>query len=140
MATGSISGSQGLSSGVWAQLQQQQVQRTADQAEQKARALRAQASDAQSTADRAQENARSLRVQSEQAQGEASSARMDLAALDSMGVLQSQFNQWRAELASALDSPETSSTSASSSAAATGAQPVLNAQGQTTGTLLSVTA
>lgn len=138
MATASISGSQGLSSGVWAQLQQQQVQRAADQAEQKARSLRAQASDAQSTADRAQENARVLRVQSEQAQGEATGARMDLAAMRSLGTVQSQFNQWRAELASALGSAEISSTSAST--AATGSQPVLNAEGQTTGTLLSVTA
>ena len=138
MATGSISGSQGLSSGVWAQLQQQQAQRTAEQAEQKARALRAQASDAQSTADRAQENARTLRVQSEQAQGEASGARMDLAAIRSMDTVQSQFGQWRAELASALGTAETSSASVST--VATSSQPVLNADGQTTGTLLSVTA
>lgn len=120
------------------QIQQQQVQRTADQAEQKARALRAQASNAQTAADRAQENARSLKVQSEQAQGDANGARMDLAAMRSLGELQGAFSNMQAQLATVLAPPQTKASD--SGVAASEAKPVLNAMGQTTGSLLSVTA
>lgn len=137
MATSSVSGSQGLSGGIWAQLQQQQVQRVADQAEQKARALRAQAGQAQGEADRAQENARSLKVQSQQAQGDAANARMSLASMQSIDAARSQFGEWRAQLATALES---GSAPVASVAATSTAQPVLNAEGQTTGSLISITA
>lgn len=137
MAASSVSGTQGLSSGIWAQLQQQQVQRVADRAEQKARALRAQASQAQSVADRAQENARSIKLQSEQARGVAANARTDLASMKSMDTVRSQLGEWHAQLSTALGAEGISSTSPS---ATNTAQPVLNAEGQATGTLLSVTA
>lgn len=135
MAMSSVSSAQSLSSGLWAQLQQQQAQRAADQAEQKARSLQAQAQNAQSVANRAQENARSLKVQSEQADGEASNARMNVVSQQARSELSSQFADWHEQLSSAL---ATEDTTASSSA--TTAQPVLNAEGQTIGTLLSVTA
>ena len=60
MPAASVSGSPGVSGALWAQLQQQQAQRTAEQAEQRARSLQQQARSAQSDADRAQEKARSL--------------------------------------------------------------------------------
>ena len=129
----SVSSAQSPSSGLWVQLQQQQAQRAADQAEQKARNLQAQAQDAQSVANRAQENARSLKVQSEQAQGEASNAKMNVVAQQSRSELSSQFADWHKQLSSALTIEDTASSTAS-------AQPVLNAEGQTTGALLSVTA
>lgn len=137
MALTSISGSQALGGAVWAQIQQQQVARAADQAEQKARALRAQASSAQASADRAQQNARSLKVQSEQAQGEANGARLNLATMRSVGELQTRFGDLRAQLSSALTSSHTAVTD---SAASGQAKPIINTSGQTTGSLLSVTA
>lgn len=138
MAIASISGASGQTGAVWAQLQQQQARLAVDQAEQKARALRTQANDAQAAADRAQENARSLATQSAQAQGEASSAQQNLVTLKSVGRLQNEFGELRAQLATALG---TSPAASSGSGATTGsAKPVVNAQGQTTGTLVSVTA
>lgn len=135
MAMSSVSSAQSLSSGLWVQLQQQQAQRAADQAEQKARSLQAQAQDAQSVANRAQENARSLKVQSEQAQGDASSAKMNVVAQQSRSELSSQFADWHEQLSSALATEDVTTASSTNTA-----QPVLNAEGQTTGALLSVTA
>lgn len=132
MAMSSISGMQG---GLWGQMQQQFAERTAAQAEDKARALRAQADTARATADRAQENARQLKVQSDQAQGDASTARQNVVTLKSLGALRSQFDDWRAQLASALQTTDSAPVPTASSA-----QPVLNAQGQVTGSVLSVTA
>lgn len=135
MAMSSISGMQG---GFWGQIQQQSAERTAAQAEDKARALRAQADAARTTADRAQENARQLKVESNQAQGDASDARQNVVALKSLGALRSQFDDWRAQLATALQAMDTAPAPAASTASS--AQPVLNAQGQVTGSVLSVTA
>ncbi len=118
---------------MWAQLQQQQAQRAADQAEQKARSLQSQARDAESVAIRAQENARSLKVQSDQAEGEASNARMNVVSQQSRSELSSQFADWHQQLTAALSTDKKTSST-------TTAQPVLNAEGQTTGTLVSVTA
>lgn len=137
MVASAISGVQGLSGGVWAQLQQQQVERVAVQAEQRARVLRVQASQAQSVADRAQRNAQSMKIQSAQAQGEASNARLEVASMKSMGVAQSQLGELHAQLTSLLGAEGVLSVKASP---ASTAQPVLNAEGQTTGALLSVTA
>lgn len=137
MAIASISGSSGQAGAVWAQLQQQQARRTVDQAEQKAQALRSQASDAQAAADRAQENARSLSTRSAQAQDDASSAQRNLVSLKSVGRLQNQFGELRAQLATALG---TSPAASESGATTASAKPVVYAQGQTTGTLVSVTA
>lgn len=138
MTIASISALPGQAGAVWAQLQQQQARRAVDQAEQKAQALRVQADDAQAEADRAQENARSLKVRSDQAQGAASDAQVNLVSLKSVGHLQAQFGELRTQLASALGN--TPAAADGSGAASEAAKPVVNAQGQTTGTLVSVTA
>ena len=51
MQVGSSSASLSSAGGIWAQVQQQQAQRTADQAEQRAQALQARAREAQTEAD-----------------------------------------------------------------------------------------
>lgn len=134
MAITSSSGVQSPSSGIWAQILQQQAQRNADQAEQQARALQTRAREAQTVADRAQENARSLKVQSGQAQGEAESARRGLAAMESIGEVQTQIGDLRAQISSELAPAETAV------AGATDATAVINVFGQATGTLVNVTA
>jgi hypothetical protein len=127
----------GLAGGLWEQLQQQQAERAASQADQKARALRAQAGAAQATADRAQENARSLKVQSEQAQQDASSAQLGLVTAKSVGKVQEQLSARHLQPASALAGVSTGEADSGSAAAS---KAVINAQGQTTGTLVNVTA
>ncbi|MDP3538994.1 MAG: hypothetical protein Q8S26_09850 [Azonexus sp.] len=132
------SGVQTSGSGAWAQVQQLQAQRNADQAAQQASALQSRARAAQSVADRAQENARSLQVQSSQAQGDAQSAKRNLAALDSLGEVQTQLSGLREQISSIL-SPKVASPAATTVAA----EPVvgvINSSGQTTGTLVNVTA
>ena len=129
----STSGAQSSGNLVWAQLQQQQAQRNADQAEQKARALQDKARDAQAVADQAQENARSTKVSSDQAQGDAREARQGLVALKSLEQVQSGFSELRDELRKVID--PTAADAASGKAA-----PVVNSSGQTTGTLVNVTA
>lgn len=133
MTLASVSGSQSVTSGLWAQIQQQQAQRTADQAEQNARALRSKAQNAQAVAERAQENARSLKVQSNQADGESSQARLHLAMQAQGGELQARFSDLRDQ----IDQVLTSSLSGSATAKAV---PVINSLGQTTGSLVNVTA
>lgn len=109
---------------VWQQLQQQQAQRTASQAEQKAAALQLRAREAQADADRAQEKASTLQVQSDQAQDRAGKARQGLVALRSISEVQGRFQALREGIASSTFSV---------------AAPV-NAEGQVTGTLVDVTA
>lgn len=135
MAITSSSGVQSPSSGIWAQIQQQQAQRNADQAEQQARALQSRAREAQTVADRAQENARSLKVQSGQAQGEAESARRGLAAMESIGEVQTRIGDLREQISSELAPAETAVAGTTTDVAA-----VINVFGQATGTLVNVTA
>ncbi len=129
----SVSVSQSAAGGIWSQLQQQQAQRTAEQAETKARALKMQADQAAMVADQAAENARSTRLESRQAEGDVRDARMNLASLESLNEVRGQLGEMRKDLAPV-------STAASSAGASPAPQPVVNAQGQTTGVLLSVTA
>ncbi|MFZ2267513.1 MAG: hypothetical protein WAV95_08015 [Azonexus sp.] len=137
MALTSLSGVQDAAAGMWAQLQQQQAQRAADQAQAKARSLQAQAGAAEATASRAQENARSLNVRSSQAESEARNALLGLAQSSSMGQVQGGLNELHQQLTSLLqDSASTTPVSTSTAAA----QPVLNAEGQTTGAVISVVA
>lgn len=133
MAISSSASTAALTSGALAQIQQLQAQRNANQAEQQAQSLRARAQAAQSQADRAQENARSLRLQSSQAQGEASSARRGLAAMKSANDVQTSLGNLRADIKAALVQ-NVASTEVSTPGT------TINAQGQTTGTLISVTA
>lgn len=146
MAISSTSPAQSLNSGIFVQVQQQQAQRSADQAERQARSLQAQARDAQTVASRAQENARSLKVQANQAQGEASSARQGLVALKSGDELQTQLGGLHDQI-SAILKPETDSSAISSLgsapasiSSASALVPVINSFGQSTGALVNVIA
>lgn len=91
MAYSASSGIQGGGSAIFSQLQMQQAERTADQAEQSARSLRARSDAAQRKADRAQDEARTLKVQSSEAQATADSARRGLASLDASQQTQSRL-------------------------------------------------
>lgn len=135
MAVSASSGLQSPGSGIWGQIQQQQAQRNADQAEQQARALQARARQAQVVADQAQENASSLKVQSSQAQGTAENARRGLVAMKSRDDMLVQLNQQVGQVADvvAKQSPAIQVETAAP-------QPVTNTSGQTTGTLVNVTA
>lgn len=128
----SSSSAQAGGSALWAQLQQQLASRNADQAEQRASALREKARAAQSVANQAQQNARSLKVESDQAQGQASEARRGVAGMSSLGKVEAQLSDLREQIGQILQ-PEVTATAASLA-------PVVNAFGQETGTLLNVTA
>lgn len=132
MALDALNGSQGLSGGVWAQLQQQQAQRTAEQAETRARQLKAAADDAQNSAEHAREKARVKRVDSDKAQTDASEAKSNLANLKSVSELQTQMTDLRQGIKTALGNDNWASSAAVS--------PVINAYGQTTGSLINETA
>lgn len=135
MAVSASSGMQSPSGGIWAQIQQQQAQRNADQAEQQARALQARARDAQAVADRAQENASSLKIQSSQAQDNADSAQRGLVAIRSRESMLTQLDRQVAKVVDAV-APRSESVPEPKVANV----PVTNAMGQTTGTLVNVTA
>lgn len=129
MPAAAVSSGTTAASGLWSQIQQQQAQRTAEQAEQKARALQAQARSAQSDADHAQEKARSLGVESQQAQGEAGDARRGVAAMKSAGALQAGLTDLRGQISQAVASLTPSDASP---------QPVVNVDGQETGTNVNI--
>jgi chromosome segregation ATPase len=130
MAISPSSGTLSAGSAVWAQLQQQQAQRAADQAEQNARALQVRARDAESQAQQAQERARTIKVEYDQAEGKAGDAKQNVAALTSVQQLQDGMQAVRQRIASSTLTP-----SAASSAPA-----VVNVYGQQTGTVINVTA
>lgn len=117
------------SNGVWAQLQQQQAERLAVQAEEKARVLQVQARDARVDADRAVEKARVLGVESEQARGDAQEARRGLAALDSLRSVSSGIEDLQRQIGEVLRPAAPQSG---------GAQTAKT--GQTLGSLIDVTA
>ncbi|MBI2305723.1 MAG: hypothetical protein HYU78_00305 [Rhodocyclales bacterium] len=128
MATLSVAGTQSAGDFISQQLRTQQAQRRAEQADAVARALRAQASSAQQAADQAQENARNLKVRSDQAQGEAGSARQAVSSLESLSRVDRSFQSIREGIATGLAAIDAAPA------------PVVNAEGQTTGTLVNVTA
>jgi hypothetical protein len=110
----------------WQQMQVQMAKRNADQAEQRANELRAQAADAQRTADRAQENARELSVNADQAETAAGRARQGAVLLeptDNLGL-----------------SRLSTAAGATGDVQQTTQQPVVNTQGQVTGTTVNTTA
>lgn len=137
MAISPPSSSQSLSGAVWAQLQQQQAQRAADQAEQNARALQVKARDAESQAARAQENARTIKVKYTQAEAEVGQANQNLASLESVGQLQAGLQSLRDQISSSKLSAASTADITVSASASPG---VINAFGQQTGTLVDVTA
>lgn len=128
MATLSVAGSQSAGGFIAQELRTQQAQRRAEQAEANARALQAQARGAQLEADQAQESARNLKVRSDQAQGEVGAARQALASLGSLARVDAGFQSIREGIADGLASLDAAPV------------PVVNAEGQTTGTLINVTA
>lgn len=132
MPVDSSSGTRAAGGALWAQIQQQQAQRNADQAEQRARALQNQARVAQSEAGRAQETARSLQAESKAAQSDAGEARRSVAALQSQSTLQTQLSDVQGQIAKVLDSTLSSRQPVSAG--------VVNTSGQQTGTLIDVTA
>lgn len=133
MPLASVSASQSAGATLWAQLQQQQAQRNADQAEQRANVLQSQAKAAQSDADKAQERARNLQVESNAAQSTAGEARRNLVELDSLQQVKSQFSEVRQQISNVLqsDSPTAKTTTQT---------PVVNGFGQETGKLVNVVA
>lgn len=147
MAT--VSSSSGIQAAVQSGFQQiklQEARRNAAQAEQAARSLASQAQSAQRVADRAQDNARSLYVQSSEAQQDAGRARQGIAlirsndqALERLGSVASQVIE---RLPAETVSPAVAAASATPVApvAPVAPVPVVNTQGQLTGTLLSTTA
>jgi len=131
MAVNASGGMQSVGSVAWAQLQQQQAQRAADQAEQNAKALRQKARDADVQAGRAQENARATHVQSDKADRNAGDARQRVDAIATLDQLRQEFQGIRDQIASSKLDAGAASNSASG---------VTNAYGQKTGTVLDVTA
>lgn len=126
MAAAISAGASGFAS---EQLRVRVAERNADRAEAEARALRRQAASAQQAADVAQEGARNLKVRADQAQGEAGLARQNLSSLTASQQLSQGFENIRSQIAegfAALDAPAPA--------------PTVNAEGQTTGTLINVTA
>lgn len=139
MAIGSAtSGIQSATQDAWQQLKLQQAKRDADRADQTAQALQAQAADAQRVASRAEEVARSLSVQAEQAQSVAGKARQGLASLSSLGQLQALVDHVSEQVfQTQLDTPQSVPATTQTQASTT---PVVNTQGQVTGTVVNTTA
>lgn len=112
MATATLSGSAGIGSAIFSQIQTLQAQRAADQAEANARALRQRSDDAQRAADRAQENARSLKVRSDQADVDAEAAQRGLAGLESNQRLRDRLGDIYARVVATTESQATAGTQA----------------------------
>ncbi|MFA7268399.1 MAG: hypothetical protein WC073_03540 [Sterolibacterium sp.] len=140
VAVSSTFGSQATQYG-WEQLKLQQARRNADRAEQTAQSLQTEATEARRAADRAVENARSLSLQSDQAQTYAGRARQGLAALQSAGQMQMQLGQVADQVIQRQQGAY-SSQSAQSAQSVNPAQsaPVVNTQGQLTGTVVNTKA
>jgi len=113
------------------QLQLRQAQSEADRAEQSARALRARAQAAEREAVRAQEGARTLRVQSDQAQQRAGLAKQDVSVLRSLQGASEDLGGLRQQISSLAEGGQVPSAPV---------QPVVNSEGQTTGTVVNTTA
>lgn len=139
----SSSGTQAATQSGWQQLQLQQARRTAEQVEQTARALKAQADGAQRTAEQAQENARSLTVRSDQAQTSAGQAWQGVAAIQTRAQMQTQLSRTVEQVVvrqQAESAPVAAVAADPSAAPATSPSPVVNVQGQVTGTVINTTA
>lgn len=133
MAYSASSGIQGGGSAIFSQLQMQQAERSADQAEQNARSLRARSDAAQRKADRAQDEARTLKVQSSEAQATADSARRGLASLDAGRQTQSSLADIYTRVFVPASDPATESSGASLVVTAAASTP-------STGSLVDTTA
>lgn len=127
-----ISNTQAITSAAFAQIQRQQAERNAEQAEQRARSLQAAARQANAEADRAQERARTLEVETDQAVNEAGRARSGLAAGQSMQQLSTRLGNMAEQV---RDDPPPETTPVEASPAP---NPVINTQGQVTGTVINI--
>ncbi len=126
----SLSGEKSLAQSGLQQIRLQQAERNEQQAEQTARDLRAEARDAQQKAGEAQDEARSITSRADQAQASAGQARQGLAAVKTA-----------ARLADAIAPPEEAPKLAELAVASRSlAPPVINTQGQLTGTVVNTTA
>jgi len=133
------------------QLKLQQALRNADRAEQAARSLEAAANSAKQDAQQAQDNARSLEIQSGTAQAAAGRARQGVAAIKTSDQMKASLNttldqtiQKLPENASATATTTTTGSESSVTTSSTGSSqqssPVINTQGETTGTIINTTA
>lgn len=130
----SLSGAQSAAQSGLAQLRLQQAKREAEQAEFTARVLQAQASDAQQRASDAQEKARAITTQSDQAQTEAGQARQGLAVIKSISQMGTQLSGVATRVAEKLKLAEPVAPAQEAAA------PVVNTQGEVTGTVINTTA
>lgn len=135
MATiSSLSGAQSAAQSGLRQLRLQQAKRDAEQAEQIARSLQAQAQSAQQYANEAVERARTITSQSDQAQATAGQARQGLAAVSTVTQMQSQLSGVVTQVTEKLAPPKPAQAVKSSP------PPVVNTEGQVTGTVVNTTA
>jgi len=125
------------------QLRLQQAKADAERAEQTARALQVQARNAQQRANQAQENARSITIQADQAESSAGQARQGLAVIRSVSRMQSSLAGTAAQVVAKQDAaaPATPTLAVSPTGQSPAAPaPVVNIQGQVTGTVVNTTA
>lgn len=135
MATiSSLSGAQSAAQSGLQQLRLQQAKRDAERAEFAARVLLAQARDAQQKASDAQETARSITTQSDQAQTQAGQARQGLAVIKSINQMGAQVSSVVTQVAEKLKLAKPAAKVQDAAA------PVINTQGQVTGTVINTTA
>ena len=128
MATiSSLSSVQASVSSITSQIRLQQATRDAEQAEQNARALAADARQAWQIASDAQQSARSISAQADKAETSAAQARLGVAAIKN-------GEQVQVQLTGAVGTTEKPLKAAES------ATPVVNTQGQLTGTVVNTTA
>ena len=129
---------QPIAPAVWQTLQMQQAQRNAEQARANARSLETAAAQAQVAADQADQQARTIGRQAQQAQYISLQAEQSLTTIQSGLRLQSQVAQLAQNVkqaAQTLAAPPAAATATASTPA-----PVVNAQGQVTGTVVNVKA
>lgn len=136
-----ISVSSSVSSSAFAQLQQQQAARLADQYAARASSLRAQAQSAQNQADRATQQAGSLSAQANQAEGKADTAKTTVDSAAAVGELaKTQSTQIIQAVQRAVPSA-VASTDPNTAAPGSGVPPsagLVNLQGQRIGVRVNV--
>lgn len=120
------SATRSIAQGLVQTLQLQQAQRNAERAQAEARALQGEAAAAQRNAERADEQARTIGQQAQQAQTAANGANRNLASVRALSDTQKQLTQLSQNLHQAVQARQPS--------------PVINAQGQLTGTVINIKA
>ncbi|MCK9389140.1 MAG: hypothetical protein M0Q22_12225 [Sulfuritalea sp.] len=130
----SLSGAQSAAQSGLAQLRLQQAKREAEQADQVARSLQAQAQSAQLKASQADQEARAITTQADVAESSAGQARQGLALVKTSGQMQTQLSGVVTQVV------EKQKSAAPPAPVQTPAAPVTNVQGQVTGTVINTTA